>query len=331
MKVNKSIRDLHQAAEERYGRLETEVKDLLRPLVEARKWIYDGRLKGLESFALKLETGRVNDPTALEDFFACTIVVHRMDQISAAEQLVLEHFGQEERRPPEGRRTHKRSSDFLFDDLRLYVVYRSVPSGLHPELDGMVFEVQIKTVLQYAWGLATHDLIYKTDTVSWPKERIAYQIKAMLEHAEVAIAEAERLSASPAVARQDDVTEKILSVIAVAEGFWPPEALPDDRKRMAETLLGLLKAADVGIEQLGSLLEVEKERLGVLPLDLDPYAFTVQALANSDQIEFQRKISRNSVKIKIIIHDGMEVPDWMRLRNDKFVNISDPVFSRDRL
>ncbi|MGH7962222.1 MAG: hypothetical protein ACRERD_10425 [Candidatus Binatia bacterium] len=331
MKVNKAIRDLHQDAMERYGRVAVQVKELLQPKVEAQDWFFIGRLKGLESFALKIETGRVDNPSALEDFFACTVVVHRLDQIAAAEQLVLELFDERERRPPDDTWTHKRPSDFAFDALRLYVTYPSQESGLHEDLVGMVFEVQIKTVLQHAWTLATHDLIYKTDAVSWPKERIAFQVKAMLEHAEVAITEAEALSESSTVTKQDEITKKMIDIIEVAAGFWPADDLPKDRKRMAETLLGLMKAADIGVDDLPPLLEAEKTRLGALPLDLDPYAFTVQALANTNQFDLRSKLNRNSVKIKIFIHDGMEIPDWMRLRHNKIVNISNLMSSRDRL
>lgn len=326
MKVNSGLRVIHEQAWERFGRIADEVCGLLTPEIRERKWFYTERLKGLESFALKLENGRVDDPTTLEDFFACTIVVHRMDQIAVAEQIVLGHFELKERRPTEVEKTHKRPSDFPFDDLRLYVTYRSGPSGRNADLDGTVFEVQIKTVLQYAWGLAVHDLIYKTDTVSWPKERIAFQVRAMLEHAEVAIAEAQNLSASPAVAMQDEVTEKIVSVIAVAEAFWSPESLPDDRKRMAESFLGLLKAVDMSIDRLGAVLEAERVRLGMIPLDLDPYGFMVQALANSDQVNLERKLKRSGVKI--VVHDGMDIPDWMRQAHHRIINIDAIAFPR---
>jgi hypothetical protein len=48
---------------------------MLKPLVEQKGWFFTWRLKELESFALKIETGRVSNPVALEDFFACTIVL----------------------------------------------------------------------------------------------------------------------------------------------------------------------------------------------------------------------------------------------------------------
>jgi ppGpp synthetase/RelA/SpoT-type nucleotidyltranferase len=194
MKIIKQLRDLYQASSIKYERLAVEVRETLKPRVEVAGWFFLSRLKDLESFALKVETGRVPDPNQMEDFYACTIVVPTILQIDDAEQLVRSLYDFHERRPAADTTTSKASSSFAFDDLRLYVNRRSLGSGKDPELDGLIFEVQVKTILQHAWSTATHDLIYKTDTVSWPRERIAYQVKAMLEHAEVAIAEANRIS-----------------------------------------------------------------------------------------------------------------------------------------
>src|SRR6185295_542993 len=81
----------------------------------------------------------------------------------------------------------KGTHEFSFDDLRLYTKWKPDVTLPTPTFAGVVFELQIKTFLQHAWSIATHDLIYKTDSISWPKERVAFEIKAMLEHAENAI------------------------------------------------------------------------------------------------------------------------------------------------
>lgn len=320
MKVNKQIRDVYEDGKPRYVRLAEEVRDTLKSKAEDRSWFFIARVKELPSFALKLETGRVENPQALEDFYACTLVVPTMKLIDDAEKLVLDHFDQAGRRPAQDNKTHKSPSEFTFDDLRLYVKRRPQSSGKNDDLSGIVFEVQIKTVLQYAWSIATHDLIYKTDTVSWPKERIAFQVKAMLEHAEIAISEAERISDAYGVAKMDQRTESILLIIDRAKRFWQRDALPEDLKRLAENILSLLGAAKVPVNDLERLLAQEKARIGLIPRDLSPYAFVLQALAQDATVRFQEKFER-ATRVRLLIHNGMDVPDWMKQPHARIINI----------
>ncbi|MFB2553853.1 hypothetical protein [Ensifer soli] len=320
MKIIKTIRDLHSESEERYKRLADEVQLLLKEEAEKQGWFFVWRLKELESFALKIETGRVDDPAKLEDFFACTLVVPTLSHIETAENAVLSHYDLAARRPPDDGKTFKESSNFRFDDLRLYVSKRPSQTGKNLDLDGLVFEVQIKTVLQHAWSLATHDLIYKSDTVSWPRERIAYQVKAMLEHAEIAIAEANRLADAPAVAKKDEVTTETLKLIEQIRAQWSPDRLPRDIKRLAETTQKMFKALRLDVDQLTPILAAEKRRVGLLPNDISPYAFIVQALSHSSIFDFQSALQK-AKRMKVLVHDGMDLPAWMSQDHPKIIRI----------
>jgi ppGpp synthetase/RelA/SpoT-type nucleotidyltranferase len=321
MKIAKPLRDAFENSEEWCGRLKNAVRDVLRPKVEERSWFYIDRLKQIESFALKVETGRVPDLRNLEDFFACTIIVPTLSDIEPAERLVGELYETIRRRPEKDSETHKHSSDFTFDDLRLYVHCRTAPDGRSSGLEGIVFEVQIKTVLQYAWGIATHELIYKTDEVSWPKQRIAFQVKAMLEHAELAIAEAERLSSASAVAKQDRRTRETLKIIEQVRPVWHGDTLPTDLKRMAESIAGTLSAGDIPIDRLADIIESEKRRIGLVSRDLSPYAFVVQAVTNHPDLDFERKFKRRHVRTTLVIHDDMELPAWVRAGHERVINL----------
>ena len=319
MKIVKRLRDLHRDCHEQYSLLSEEVQELLRPRADERGWFYLSRLKDLESFALKMETGRVPDPAKLEDFFACTLVVPTAVQIEVAEQLVRDHFDFKSRRPPQSDKTWKSSSNFVFDDLRLYVARQPSTSGRYPQLDGLVFEVQVKTILQHAWSIATHDLIYKTDTVSWPRERIAYQVKAMLEHAEVAIAEANSLAEAPAVAKHNDRTTAILALIDHIKQTWSHDRLPSDIKRLAESIYNVFRVADIGVNHFEEIIEAEKARVGALPNDLSPYAFTLQALARFPERDFKQKFNRSFVRTAVFVHDDMDLPSWMHQDHPRIV------------
>ena len=322
MKIAKGIRDAYHRSSDNYRRLSEEVCTNLRHRVEENKWFFSYRLKEMESFSLKVETGRVADPARMEDFFACTIVVPTVSQIADAEALLKETYEVNERRPPCDDITRKRASDFVFDDLRLYLKRGPSDTGKNEDLVGMVFEVQVKTILQYAWGIASHDLIYKTDNVSWPKERIAFQVKAMLEHAEISIAEAQGLAESLAISKSDRDTASTLQIIEVLRDFWPADQLPQDIKRLAESIRGVLKACNVQPDGLKALLESEKARSRILPTNLSPYAFLVQAFAHNPQVGLKAKILNGKYKgIKIIVHDDTDLPEWMSRPNANIIRV----------
>ena len=270
VKIVKSIRDIYLDQTVRGRRLSLEVNELLKAEVEGRGWFFESRLKEEDSFALKLETGRVVDPTRLEDFYGCMIVVANLNHVDDAERLVSRLFDLVERRPANDGLTKKVASDFRFDDLRLYVTRRESASGANPELVGVMFEIQIKTILQYAWGKATHDLTYKTEDVSWATERIGFQIRAMLEHVEVSLAAFQPLSAVAAVAKRDDRTIRILEVIQQLKKVWTRDRLPEDLKRQAINIFELLEGCHIDVAELAVVVGSERRRLGLLPQDLSP-------------------------------------------------------------
>src|SRR5437870_9901237 len=118
MKIPASIRRLYDDQDRICGRLKERVDALVRPRLH-EKWHYESRTKTVESFTLKIESGRFGDPSALEDFFAATIVVRNGAEIAEAERLVTELFSFQSRRPEKDDATKKAPEAFPFDDLRL--------------------------------------------------------------------------------------------------------------------------------------------------------------------------------------------------------------------
>lgn len=320
MKIPQEIRSAYEQEKVRYIRLRDEVRGFLGPKVEEFGWFYRGRVKDLESFALKVETGRVEEPSNMEDFFGCTIVVPNAAKILAAEQLVLEWYNFAYRRPRFDDTTHKASHSFEFDDLRLYVRQREIFSGRNEDLKDLLFEVQIKTFLQHAWSVATHDLIYKGDVVSWPLERIAYQVKAMLEHAEFTIAEAQSFSESATLNKADRRTTDLRLIMDVVKEIWGEEQLPKDVRRLCENIYGLLRCVDLDASHFRDIVCAEQTRLALIPLNLSPYYFTLQALLHSTTIDFESKFKRGHVKTRIPLCSDLDIPDNFDAKHERILH-----------
>ena len=322
MKVSSSIRRLHED--------QRAINDRLRATVDPRmlglrnpQWHYESRVKELQSFALKIESGRFHDPGALEDFFACTIVVANTTEIIDAENIITRNFALRVRKPPSAEHTHKRSDAFPFDDLRLYVTLPDNPTLPPTGLAAVVFEVQIKTFLQHAWSIATHDGFYKADDANWSKERIGYQIKAMLEHAEVSIQEAENLARSGTLAKEDQETAVIKKGITLVKAQWGKDELPKDVRRLATNIIALAKGLSIEIDRLEKVLNDGKAaRAGAHPSNLSPYATLVQYLFDAERDKMLSLLRSDKVRVRILIPQEIELPPDIEradLRNAVFV------------
>lgn len=309
MKVPASIRRLYEDQQVINERLKKAIDARINGLKDAR-WHYESRIKELASYALKLESGRFTEPAALEDFFACTIVVSNTTEAEAAERMVKDNFVIKRRRPPDPKRTRKEPQEFPFDDLRLYVSLPESPVNPPTDLVSIIFEIQIKTFLQHAWAIATHDLVYKTDNANWSKERIAYQIKAMLEHAEISIQEAERLATCSTLAKEDRGTEELKEGIALVKAQWSPDELPTDVRRLADNIKNLLRVLKIELHQLEEVLKAGKaQRNGAHPSNLSPYATIVQYLFDTEKERMVKFLTGERTQMRILIPDEVELPE----------------------
>lgn len=277
MKVPRSVRRLYDTQREINKRLREEVDTIFKSKKSPR-WFYESRIKELESFALKLETGRF-EPDKLEDFFACRLVVENTNSIKDAIELIQQYCVVHEKRPRRDGYTHKAPESFDFDDIRLYVTLEAGQGLPEKPIHDVRFEIQVKTFLQHAWSIATHDLIFKSDEASWAKTRIAYQIKAMLEHAEISIQMAEELSKAVDLDKIDDKTERLANMITVLKEEWDSEDLPSDVKRLAENVDGLIRALGLDRDRLQDILQQETSiGRGTKTLNLSPFGIVVQSI-----------------------------------------------------
>ena len=312
MKIPASIRALYEENAPTYTELKEKVDTLIKNNMPDG-WHYFSRIKEIESFALKAETGRFADISHLEDFFGCTLVVENINMLAEAEKLLTSWFTLKERRPLNTTSTHKDSASFVFDDLRLYVNWKD-QEGLRPTgLNGLRFEVQVKTYLQHAWSIATHDLIYKSDQKVWARERIAFQVKAMLEHAEIVIQEADKMSKLDSLNKSNSATKRVNEVIEIIDAEWPPESLPSDKTRLASTVATLLHNAAISASRLGEILKAEKAaHAGAHPNNLSPYGTIIQALLKHETEKIKAALQQPNEThraSKILLYPEIEIPE----------------------
>lgn len=284
MKVINSINTCYLKQLDSNKGLQTRVDEIIKSHKE-EMWHYFSRIKSEESFALKIETGRIYVPTELEDFFAGTIVVENSLEIKKAIDLIEQYFVIVERRPHEDDFTSKPPESFYFDDLRLYVKLKP-DDGLPPEslvnkLSKVKFEIQIKTFLQHAWTIATHDLIFKGDEINWAKRRIAYQIKAMLEHAEISIYEIEKIKDSDMLAKMNKKIKRLNQIKTFLTNNWNGDALPKDLITLSESVSNLLDQLAVSTEELQIFLNAESGMgRGIHTSNLSPFFIIIQTIIN---------------------------------------------------
>lgn len=278
-----------------------------------KRWHFESRIKSLESFALKIESGRYETPFDVDDFLACTLVVEHAGNIKSAIKIIKKRFKLVYRRPYNDKVTHKHSNSFPFDDLRLYLRWKDSSYSRPTDLPKLLFEVQIKTFLQHAWAISTHDLTYKSSRCAWALERIVYQIKAMLEHAEVSIVEAQNLSSCSILTKEDATTTAKNIIIDNVLSKFPENSLPANCRLLSQYIYDLLHAIDITVDELLHSLESETmDGRGFNTQHLSPYNIITQTLINCHYEKFALYQHKADCRFKVVIPAEVDIKQLKR-------------------
>jgi ppGpp synthetase/RelA/SpoT-type nucleotidyltranferase len=220
------------------------VSSTIRPWCDRNDYLFSGRLKEVESLAEKIESGRYDRWSDLDDLYACRIVVPTAAHEDAVLTFLRRIFEEVELR---ARNSTKKAPDvFRFDSTRFIGKLR-ITDGLElpPGASSVRFEVQVPSAFEYAWAIVTHDLVYKSRDMDWRKARLAAQLKAAVEQIELIIAgfEANLDFVAQSSYPETDAKQEIIDAFQdlMNDETVSPALAPQSWSRFADNVYGLMR------------------------------------------------------------------------------------------
>ncbi|GAB2660876.1 hypothetical protein GCM10027068_46180 [Prescottella soli] len=246
MTVPSAVRNQYSAVAAQLNSLENYVSSTIRPWAERHKYPFLGRKKTLPSVSEKLESGRYKSWDEIDDLYACTIVIPTSGHSESVKDFLAAKFDVVQ---VKGRDTSKKAPEiFRFDTTRWVGRIRkdSAPTGLPRGTEDILFEVQIPTVFEHAWAVATHDIAYKANSADWRTSRISALLKASIEQIELIIdgfqssADFVSVSEDP---RTDAINAFVLEARKIVErGDISRELEPESWSRFGQNVYSLVES-----------------------------------------------------------------------------------------
>lgn len=243
--------------------LEAIVGPSIQRWASGNDYLFKDRIKDPQSLSEKLETGRFASWPELDDLYACTVVIPTTGHIERVLGFLRAAFREREVR---GQGVSQKAPDVFRFDAPRFIGTLIPQEGVERSagLDEVLFEVQILTAFEYAWVVATHDLVYKGGHVDWRRARLAAHLKAAAEEADALIASFELtaesipISPHPGTNRRERIAEFFKGEFEA--GRIPAPLEPASWARFCENVSDLLRsyARDRFDEEL-DLLVVDAE------------------------------------------------------------------------
>jgi ppGpp synthetase/RelA/SpoT-type nucleotidyltranferase len=213
----------------------------------------NARIKPKESFIAKLEKKGCKSPVdEIEDLVACRLIVKSNSDIEKILEKIEEIFN------IEGKNIRSfRPSEFIYDDIQLILSFKDSPFIRNKEILGKKFELQIRTGLQDALAEVVRSEIYKTDTVTWQKERTASELRANLELVDTILSDFLGVSAIHEEKEYKPYQQRN-EIIKLLKDTWSTDKLPEDLRRASIIIEEYLRLAEASVEDLSNWLNLSK-------------------------------------------------------------------------
>lgn len=219
------------------------VASTIRPWCDSEGYLFSGRFKTIGSLAEKIESGRYESWSKLDDLYACRVVVPTPTHEPNVVGFLRTVFDEVELRARNS--TQKAPDVFRFDSTRFIGRLRLTEGlDLPPGASAVLFEVQIPSAFEYAWAVVTHDLVYKAEDMDWRKARLAAQLKAAVEQIELIIAGFQAnldfvaQSSYPEIQAKQDLIDAFQAMMV--EGVVSPDLSPESWSRFADNVYSLI-------------------------------------------------------------------------------------------
>lgn len=287
-----------RAIEAFYGRIEESLRVLmyninqtLRNIADSLHINYvDARIKPKESLMAKIEKeGYRNPADEIEDLVACRLIVRSNSDIDEILEKIDGLFNIE-------RRIFRnfRPSEFIYDDIQLILSFKDSPFIHNKEILGKKFELQIRTGLQDALAEVIRGETYKTDTLTWQKERTASELRANLELVDVMLSDFVKAS-SLQEERGYEPYQRRNEIIKLLKDVWSAEKLPEDLRRASIVIEDYLKLAEAKVEELSHWLNLGKYSYIVEAVSITPcqIILIILFLEKKALLEHARKRNRH--------------------------------------
>lgn len=245
MAVPASIEQAYRQVEPALLAVSRYVGDTLQLWCAERDYLYRHRVKNIHSLAEKLETGRYERWSEIDDLFACTIVIPTVRHEESVLAFLHGAFERVELRRRNS--TVKAPEVFRFDSTRFIGrVSAAAAATLPPEAGTIQFEVQVPTMFEHAWSIVTHDIAYKADDADWRRDRLAAQLKAAVEQIEMIIVGFDTNLDFVSQSNYPEVDAK-QDVVATFKGLHEAgsissELLPPSWRRFADNLYAFVRS-----------------------------------------------------------------------------------------
>ncbi|MEB3342164.1 hypothetical protein [Okeania sp.] len=277
-----------------------QVKETLLNFCDTKGYPFTSRIKTIESLAEKIETGRFQKWSDLDDLFACTIIIPTLSHEKEVTEFCKSIF---KTIKTTKRGQNKKSPDtFKFDSTRICAQLQS-NNDIIPEnklsIYQIKFEIQIKSAFEHAWSVATHNLIYKSSEIDWRKLRLAAQIKATVEQLDMLILAFEKTSEFIENNDYLEIKNKQFLVAEINKLFQtkkiPDELKPKDMSRFCDNLYRLLinvvEEQQIQEKVKAVIQKIQSTKTNQIPLSISLFQYFISILI-SEKIMIDSSINR---------------------------------------
>jgi len=318
MIIPKTIEALYTRTAESLAILKYNIDQTLENIADSLHIIYvEARIKPRESFMAKIEKEGYENPTdEIEDLVACTLIVNKTAEIDTVKKIIEQKFNIEDEKSKRSRSPN----EFIYDAVHLTLSFKDTPFISNKDILGKKFELQIRTGLQHAIDKLTREEIYKTDVLTWQKDRTASEIRANLELLDLL------LNSFPKIAelqeeREYEPYKSRIKIIGLLKDTWSGEKLPEDLRRSSIIIEEYLKLADAKVEDLSNWLNLEKYRGIVEAVSITPCQIILTVLFLEKKRRFLENVKKR--KRRLLITAEMEdiCPELKEIDASCHVNI----------